>query len=94
MIDFEDAPIGDTPDLDPAQFAPAPPAIPSQVVVNDGTWDTMWNGFQRLSALLEAAPGASIFDRAADEIEALRRHADDLADLLTDYLDAASGELE
>ena len=86
QIDFDDNeyvwPVGDTPDLDTTRLAPALPPIPTTVIVNDGTWETMWNGFQRLSALLDAAPGASIFHRAADEIEALRKDNAELADIL------------
>ena len=86
QIDFDDNeyvwPVGDTPDLDTTRLAPALPPIPTTVIVNDGTWETMWNGFQRLSTLLDAARGASIFDRAADEIEALRKDNAELADIL------------
>jgi len=86
MIDFDDNeyvwPVGDVPGVPADQLVPALPPIPTTVIVNDGTWETMWNGFQRLSALLDAAPGASIFHRAADEIEALRKDNAELTDIL------------
>ena len=96
QIDFDDNeyvwPVGDTPDLDTTQLAPALPPIPTTVIVNDGTWETMWNGFQRLSALLDTAPGASIFHRAADEIETLRRQMTELVDLCNVTMNEADGK--